>query len=91
VCAGCFDLEEQAARAYDKMMIWCDLHKATGAKGGITNYDHSEYEGEMEYLRNVSQVGWGRGHGDGVGMVHLCDVARVERAGLVRGWTRDWR
>ena len=23
---GCFDKEEQAARAYDKMMMWCQLH-----------------------------------------------------------------
>lgn len=31
---GCFDQEEQAARAYDKMMLWCELHNATGVKGG---------------------------------------------------------
>lgn len=38
---GCFDHEEQAARAYDKMMLWCELHNAAGVKGGITNFDAS--------------------------------------------------
>ncbi len=38
---GCFDHEEQAARAYDKMMLWCELHNAAGVKGGITNFDPS--------------------------------------------------
>lgn len=31
----------QAARAYDKMMLWCELHNAAGVKGGITNFDPS--------------------------------------------------
>ena len=53
---GCFDLEQEAARAYDKMMLWCELHQATGMKGGITNFDPSEYERELGYLQNISQV-----------------------------------
>lgn len=52
---GCFDLEEQAARAYDKMMLWCELHNATGVKGGITNFDASEYEGDLAWLQSISQ------------------------------------
>lgn len=53
---GCFDLEQEAARAYDKMMLWCELHQSTGMRGGgITNFDPSEYERELDYLQNVSQ------------------------------------
>lgn len=53
---GCFDHEEQAARAYDKMMLWCELHNAAGVKGGITNFDPSaEYETEMGFLQNCTQ------------------------------------
>ena len=54
---GCFDLETEAARAYDKMMLWCELHQNLGMKGGITNFDATEYEGELEYLQNITQVG----------------------------------
>jgi hypothetical protein len=52
---GCFDAEEQAARAYDRMMIWCHLHKELSAKHGITNYDMKEYEAEYDWLMSISQ------------------------------------
>ncbi|KAF8057668.1 hypothetical protein HT031_006017 [Scenedesmus sp. PABB004] len=51
---GCFDKEEEAARAYDKMMLWCELHQAGGARG-VTNFEHAEYEAELALLRDVSQ------------------------------------
>lgn len=54
--AGCFDHEEEAARAYDKMMIWTELHNAGGVKGGITNYDPSEYEKDIPWLQSITQV-----------------------------------
>lgn len=53
---GCFDEEEEAARAYDKMMIWCELNHSSGIKAGITNFDMSEYEKEISVLSNISQV-----------------------------------
>lgn len=53
---GCFDHEEEAARAYDKMMLWCELHHTSGMKGGITNFDPSEYEKDLAWLHTVSQV-----------------------------------
>ena len=53
---GCFDLEQEAARAYDKMMLWCELHQSSGMKGGITNFDPTEYERDLAYLQSVSQV-----------------------------------
>lgn len=54
---GCFDEEEQAARAYDKMMLWCELHNTTGVKGGgITNFDPTEYEKDLAWLQSVTQV-----------------------------------
>jgi hypothetical protein len=52
---GCFDREDQAARAYDKMMLWCELHHASGIKGGITNFDPTEYEHELALLQQISQ------------------------------------
>lgn len=54
---GCFDHEEQAARAYDKMMLWCELHNSSGVKGGITNFDPAEYEKDLSWLQVVNQVG----------------------------------
>ena len=53
---GCFDHEEQAARAYDKMMLWCELHNSSGVKGGITNFDPAEYEKDLSWLQMVNQV-----------------------------------
>jgi hypothetical protein len=52
---GCFDHEEEAARAYDKMMLWCELHHATGVKGGVTNFDPGEYEPDVPWLQQVTQ------------------------------------
>ena len=52
---GCFDDEAEAARAYDKMQLWCELHGAGGSKGGITNFDPAAYEGDLAYLQHVSQ------------------------------------
>jgi len=53
---GCFDEEGEAARAYDKMMIWCELHHSTTLKAGITNFDMSEYEKDIPLLNTMSQV-----------------------------------
>lgn len=53
---GCFDEEEEAARAYDKMMIWCELHNSSTLKAGITNFDMTEYEKDIPHLNEVSQV-----------------------------------
>lgn len=52
---GCFDHEDEAARAYDRMMLWCELHGATGVKGGVTNFDISEYENDVHWLQAVTQ------------------------------------
>ena len=52
---GCFDNEEEAARGYDKMMLWCELHNAGGVKGGVTNFDPGEYEAERPWLQQVTQ------------------------------------
>lgn len=52
---GCFDHEEEAAKAYDKMMLWCELHNAGGVKGGVTNFDPSEYEEDIKLLQQITQ------------------------------------
>jgi hypothetical protein len=69
---GCFDEEEQAARAYDKMMIWCELHRAQGIKPGVPNFPSEDYEKDMAFLQSVNQVFhlyiWKSGHDNGAGM-----------------------
>jgi len=74
--AGCFDREDQAASAYDKMMIWCELHNTAGAKGGITNDDASKYECDIPWLRSTAQVYMYVGEGVCVGMLPAyCSVS----------------
>mmetsp|Transcript_11111 Transcript_11111/g.20965 ORF Transcript_11111/g.20965 Transcript_11111/m.20965 type:complete len:405 (+) Transcript_11111:405-1619(+) len=57
---GCFDREEEAARAYDKMMVWVELHSAdmqqTGQmKTGTTNFDVGDYVDDIPDLKTLSQ------------------------------------
>lgn len=62
---GCFDEEGEAARAYDRMMIWSELHpfqSSTEVKDAITrlssislNFHYLEYEEDIDALRQISQ------------------------------------
>jgi hypothetical protein len=57
---GCFDREEEAARAYDKMMLWCEIHHADLRslgllRNGVTNFEPSLYAADMTALRAMSQ------------------------------------
>eukprot|EP00894_Picocystis_sp_ML_P000597 jgi/Pico_ML_1/51114/g2199.t1 len=52
---GCFDREEEAARAYDKMMLWCELHNAQGMKQATTNFDIQEYAEDIPKLQAMAQ------------------------------------
>ncbi len=53
---GCFNTEEDAARAYDMMMVWGQLHQAHKGKGTVvTNFDPSEYDRHLGMLQNMSQ------------------------------------
>ena len=51
---GCFDHEEEAAKAYDKMIIWCELRQSS-SKGGITNFDIATYEADIPRLEAMNQ------------------------------------
>lgn len=52
---GCFDEEIDAARAYDKMMLWCQIHRRSGHKTGQMNFDIAEYEDDLQWLQQVTQ------------------------------------
>ena len=52
---GCFDREEEAARAYDKMKVWCQMHEPKTLRAGTTNFDVSEYEQDTGDLDGMSQ------------------------------------
>ena len=57
---GCFDTEESAARAYDKMMLWCHLHKRRNekphaSKTHVMNFPSSNYEDDVPWLMEISQ------------------------------------
>lgn len=57
---GCFDREEEAARAYDKMMLWAEIHHADMRtlgllRNGVTNFPPSFYEADVPALRAMSQ------------------------------------
>jgi hypothetical protein len=49
--------EDEAARAYDRMMLWCEIHGAAGSmKGSVTNFDLTEYEKDIAWLTGITQV-----------------------------------
>ena len=52
---GYFDEEEEAARAYDKMKIWCELHDPKTLKNSTTNFNVSEYQQDIRILEKISQ------------------------------------
>lgn len=52
---GCFDTEESAARAYDRMMLWCELHQKNGGKPCVTNFDPEDYKADVMWLQSISQ------------------------------------
>lgn len=52
---GCFDTEESAARAYDRMMLWCELHQKNGGKACVTNLDPEEYKSDVVWLQSITQ------------------------------------
>lgn len=61
---GCFDHEEDAARAYDRMMLWCELHASelvtttlSPQKQGAAalNFDVSTYANDVHALERISQ------------------------------------
>lgn len=53
---GCFNTEEDAARAYDKMTLWGQLHSTRVGKGtGRTNFDPADYDQDLPKLQQMTQ------------------------------------
>jgi len=54
---GCFNSEEEAARAYDTMMIWCMIHQPENARPDktITNFSISDYDVKIPELTQITQ------------------------------------
>ena len=53
---GMFDKEYEAARAYDRMSIWCRIHGKTKKGGYKLNFDSSDYAGEEAALTAVDTM-----------------------------------
>jgi hypothetical protein len=53
---GTFDEEDEAARAYDRVSIWCRIHDKTKNGGYKLNFDSSNYAGEEAALSAVDTV-----------------------------------
>lgn len=53
---GCFNTEEDAARAYDKMSLWGQLHSTrVGKSAGRTNFDPADYDQDLPQLQQMTQ------------------------------------
>jgi len=53
---GIFDEEDEAARAYDRMSIWCRIHCKTKKQGYQLNFNSSNYAGEEAALKAVDTI-----------------------------------
>ena len=81
---GCFDREEEAAKAYDRMMLWCEMHASQLATTGVSspqkqgavalNFDVSTYANDLHALEHMSQ--------DDL-MLELRRLGRVQASGAV--------
>jgi hypothetical protein len=60
------------------MMLWCEIHGAAGSmKGSVTNYDLSEYEKDIAWLTNITQVMPPGGGGVFVKWIQMFEVCTI--------------
>lgn len=48
--------DEEAAHAYGRLVMWCQLHNTPGVQQRSMIFDPSKYAGDVTWLQSVTQL-----------------------------------